>query len=105
MGGDVGPASSDEEVPSDNDDEEEGARREEDTPHLPGIRSVSRKRKRPQSRATPGRKREYAGEIARGYEALRPYRDDIIAKWNEKSKLATGKITSKVGVGWNSGCG
>lgn len=94
--GDSIPPSSDEEVPS--DEEEGGVRRGADTPYSPELRGLSRKRKRLPSRATPGRKRDYAGEIARGYEALRPYRNDIISKWNEKTKLATGKVTSKVGV-------
>ena len=89
-------ASSDEEVPS--DEEEKGERRGEAMPPLLGPqRAAAFKRKRPRSWESSGG-RDYAEEIAREYETLRPYRNDIISKWNEKTKLATGKITSKVGV-------
>jgi hypothetical protein len=78
--------SDDEEVPS--DDEEGGETSGKATPP-----SLGKKRTRLWE---TDERRDYAEVIASGYETLRPYRNDVISKWNEKTKLATGKVTNKV---------
>lgn len=81
--------SSDEDIPSDNDEDD----REGETVSLPRLKGAgSRKR----LAGDWGTKRDYSAEIARGHEGLRSYRDEVISRWNEKIKLASGKITSKV---------
>lgn len=88
----------DEDIPSDVEEMEKPSDKEE-SPSLSQLASGgSRKRKRTVSSKTFREKRDYAGDIARGHEALRPYCHAVLSKWNEKTKLASGKVTSKVGV-------
>ncbi len=94
---DAGHTSSNEEVPSDSEEEGRGGARDSPQPMEPEL-SSTRKRKRPGSWKASHGKRDYAGEIASGFESLRSYRAGVISKWNEKTKLASGRITSKVGV-------
>ena len=79
--------SEDEDIPS----EEEG---EEDV----GLPERSSKRKLSSNWPTSPSKRCYEAQVERLHVQLRSYRDAVISKWNEKTRLATGKITSKVGV-------
>ena len=41
-------------------------------------------------------KRDYEGYIARIHESLKSFRDSTIEKWSKRTKIASGKITSKV---------
>ena len=41
-------------------------------------------------------RRDYENYIARTHEKFRSFRDSTIDKWSKKTKIASGKITSKV---------
>ena len=87
---------SEEDVPGDLEgDPMDSSVSEEDVPGdlENGSRShVKGKRKK---RETSDRK-DYGQELERLHLVIKPYRDAIISKWNEKTRLASGKITSKV---------
>lgn len=87
----------DEEVLS--DDEASGESEGDDTPARRECAS-SRKRKRPDDRETSVTRGEdyYEEEIARRHRELRPYCDAVISRWSEKTRLASGRVTSKVSV-------
>ena len=87
-GEDASGSSDDEEISS----EDEKGKKEELPSNLP---RKSRKRKRSSDSISEG---DCEAEIELLHSRLRPYRDAVISKWNEKTRLATGKITSKVGV-------
>ncbi len=80
----------DEEIPSDTEEEEE--REEEVVAEQTSALTKSRKRKRSPSVVDGNWEVEFEALQKR----LRPYRDSVISKWNEKTRLASGKITSKV---------
>lgn len=79
------PTSGEEEIESDS--EEVGGAKPDD--------SGTRKRKRME---TSSAERDYGVEVAEGHKKLRSHCEAVLCKWNEKTKLASGKITSKVGV-------
>ena len=81
-------ASQDEEILSDS--EGEGGRERERV----GTEGRRRKRKRPSS---AGGRRDYEKEISQRHEELRPHWNTVLSKWDEKTKLSSGKITNKVG--------
>ena len=90
VGGAKGAVSSnDEEVASDSGAEGD---EQQDTPPVP----EPRKRKR--GKTLSGCGRDYGADIAERFEALRPYRNSTLSKLSERTKLASGKITNKVGV-------
>lgn len=39
---------------------------------------------------------DYEGYISRVHDAFQSYRDETITKWNNKTRIAGGKVTSKV---------
>ena len=82
---------SDEEVCSDSEEESEprGVK-------IPVATSGSNKRKRRSSWPLSGERRDYEGVISRQHEELRAHRHSVLSKWDEKTRMATGKITSKV---------
>ena len=41
-------------------------------------------------------KRDYEGYIAKTHESLKSFRDSTIEKWSKRTKIASGKVTSKV---------
>ena len=41
-------------------------------------------------------RRDYEGYIARTHECLKSFRNSTVEKWSKKTKIASGKITSKV---------
>ncbi len=43
-------------------------------------------------------KRVYEEYVAGVHESLRPYREGTITKWNNKTRLTSGKVTSKAYV-------
>ena len=91
-------ASRDEDEDIDSDSEEVGgANDEQSTP--PGGSRSTRKRKRPEgSKGRGSTLGDYEAEITERHKKLRSHCDDVISRWSEKMKLASGKITSKVGV-------
>lgn len=97
-----GAADEDEEIPSEEEEDipnEEGEEdKEEGMAEKRSVTSLSMKsRKRKHSSLSEGQ-RDCEAEVELLHSRLRPYRNTIIAKWNEKTRLATGKITSKVSV-------
>ena len=52
----------------------------------------------------PAGQRQYEEHITRVYDSLKSYRNDVIAKWNSKTRLISGKLTNKVSVHMD-GCG
>eukprot|EP00731_Ephydatia_muelleri_P025280 Em0017g363a len=54
-----------------------------------------RKRKRTRDWVLPAGQRQYEEHIARVYDSLKSYRNDVIAKWNSKTRLISGKLTNK----------
>jgi len=84
---------SDEEILS-NDEEEEGEMgvKEEEASVLK-LSVKSRKRKR-----IIDSERDCEAEVENLRSRLCPYRNAVIGKWNEKTRLASGKITSKVSL-------
>ena len=83
-------AAEDEEI--DSDSEAKGGRERE---RLAGSGVRRRKRKRESSEG----RRDYETEISRQHEELRPHWHSVLSKWDEKTKLSSGKITSKVSGG------
>lgn len=79
-----GDSATEEEILSDSDDEDNG--------EAGGVKRHQAK----ESVTSASKRRCEEEDIAAVYEALLPYRDAVITKWNEKAKLASGKITSKV---------
>lgn len=60
----------------------------------------TRKRKRGEClKVSSTVERDYEAEIAEGHKKLRLHCDEVISKWSEKARLASGKVTSKVSVG------
>ena len=86
-------ASTDEDIASD----EEQKRKEEFKEEGSMVPVWSRKRKLSSDWPTH-RSKDCEAEVERLHSGLRPYRDAVISKWNEKTRLASGRITSKVGV-------
>lgn len=41
-------------------------------------------------------KRDYEDYIAKTHESLKSFRDSTVEKWSKRTKIASGKITSKV---------
>lgn len=48
--------------------------------------------------ALPHSEGQYEEYIARVHESFRPYQERTIAKWNSKTRLSSGKVTSKAFV-------
>ena len=40
--------------------------------------------------------RDYESYVSRVHTSFQLYRDDTIAKWNSKTRIAGGKVTNKV---------
>ncbi len=53
------------------------------------------RRRRKRKRSHSGR-RDYEKEISWRHKELRPHHNAVLSKWDEKTRLASGKITSKV---------
>lgn len=45
---------------------------------------------------TSAGRRDYEGYIAKTHESFRTFRDSTIEKWSKRTKIASGKISSKV---------
>lgn len=45
---------------------------------------------------TSSGRKEYEGYIAKTHESFRSFRDSTIEKWSKRTKIASGKVTSKV---------
>ena len=92
--------SSDEEVLSSEEEEQERKiASKEDKRSVLGLSAKSRKRKRKFDSEW-----DCEAEVESLHSRLRPYRNTVIANWNEKTRLASGKISSKVRQGVPS-CG
>ena len=85
----------DEEIPSNSEDEMSG---EEEGDNMQFKTAGRRKRKRFDSCTIPEGERDFEREIDERHGSIRPYRDAVISKWNEKTRLSSGKITSKVSL-------
>ena len=83
--------SCDEEIPSDFSDNDAS---DVDTP-IPSAKPTSRKshKKRKSPKEWETSSEEYIDNV---HQQFAQYRNDTITKWNEKLKLASGKMTSKV---------
>lgn len=68
--------SSDDEIPSSSDEEQ--------------VDKAQEKRRRPPKRKL--KMEEYPEFIAKRYAAFRAYRNTVLQKWHEKTKLASGKV-------------
>lgn len=81
---------SDEEIKSDTEDEEEEKEEEEvEEKTSKNILNLPSKRKHTLTI------REYEEEISKRHKALKVFQDSTINKWYEKTRLSSGKITSK----------
>ena len=47
---------------------------------------------------TSAGRRDYEGYISKTHENFKPFRDSTIEKWSKRTKIASGKISSKVSV-------
>ncbi len=83
--------SCDEEIPSDFSDNDAS---DVDT-HIASVTPKSRKsqKKRKSPKEWEASSEEYIGSV---HQQFAQYRNNTITKWNEKLKLASGKMTSKV---------
>ena len=112
VGGTLG-GTSDEEIPSDDeqlgelgrDSSCQGSPRsgldKEDRCQDAGnqVTTIARGRKRRKKKCggmLPKRRRDYEEDIGRTHAQFQRFRDETIAKWNSKLRLASGKISSKV---------
>eukprot|EP00794_Sanderia_malayensis_P003224 gene3224-3702_t len=82
---------SDEEIPSDTDEETEGKDDDDDENDKPDADQQKITKKRKLNLPTA----EYEKELSKRQSTFREFRDRTIIKWDEKTKLSSGKLRSK----------
>ncbi|XP_068758251.1 protein AATF-like isoform X2 [Montipora capricornis] len=87
-------SSDDEEIPSDTEDETSDGGVDNGEGHV-NKEQFKHSLKLPAKRKHDMSTDEYAEYISKRHAAFKTYRDATIAKWSEKTRLATGKINSK----------
>lgn len=92
---------SDEDIPSDFEDEDEGEGRERDEEKVITKDHKLEEEESSDSLILPKKRKknmdidDYSAIITKRHAAFEPFRDRTIKKWNEKTRLASGKISSK----------
>ncbi|EZA50673.1 hypothetical protein DMN91_004491 [Ooceraea biroi] len=86
-----GDDSMDEEIPSDTEDEELGSEKESSTNEDAEEAEESVPRKRP-------RYNDYEKILREGHTSYTQYRDSVIKKWNDKTRIATGSLNKNSGL-------
>ncbi len=85
-----------EEIPSDFSDDESSLPNDANTLPTCDLKRSSKSTKRQRNVKNEWKNGSHEDYIKKIHEQFVPYRNDTITKWNEKLKLASGKITSKV---------
>ncbi|XP_031560566.1 protein AATF-like [Actinia tenebrosa] len=81
----------DEEIPSDSEGEDEKKKSDEEEEESENIPSL----KLPAKRKRDLTQEELSECITKRHAAFQSYRDSVISKWSEKTRLASGKLSSK----------